>query len=181
MMKLTVITGNKLKQRMYAQALKKTNFTLQFRDLNLSEIQSNTPQLISLDKVREAYNTIGEPVVVDDIGFYVTKYKSFPGVYFNHIFHGLGKKAFINLFNEGDEARIICSLSYKNASIEKNFIGKLHGKLTKKSKIIDNKNPINSLFIPNGYTKVLHDLPNIKTHRHIAINKFINYINNETH
>lgn len=177
-MKITIVTGNKLKIKMYKDALK--NIDTQFIDIDLTEIQAIRPKDISLHKVREAYKITKSPVVVDDVGFYIMKYPSYPGIYMKHTFQGLGIENFLQLFNENDEAEVVCSLAYKNETNEMIFIGKIAGKLTKKVKNIDPKNPISSIFIPNGYTKTLENLTSLDNHRTIAINKLKEYLTNET-
>lgn len=177
-MSITIVTGNKLKKKMYRNALK--DFDAKFINIDLTEIQAMNPEDISLHKVREAYKKTHSPVVVDDVGFYIIKYKSYPGIYMRHTFQGLGINNFLNLFNENDEAEIVCSLAYKDKNNEKIFTGKISGKLTKEVKNIDPKNPISSIFIPNGYTKTLENLTKPDNHRTIAIRKLREYLSNET-
>ncbi len=179
-MKITIVTGNKLKQDMYSDFFRKHNIEYKFEDFNLTEIQAENPETISSCKAKEAYSKIKSPVVVDDIGFYILKYHSFPGIYTKHTFQGLGISNFLHLFDEGDSAKIVCSLVYKDKSIEKNFTGEISGILTKKEREIDSKNPISSLFIPNGYTITLKHLNEIENHRTKAINKLVEYLKNET-
>lgn len=179
-MKITIVTGNKLKQEMYSRFLDKTNVKYIFDDFDLVEIQALRPEVISLNKAKEAFQRIQSPVVIDDIGFYILKYPSFPGIYTKHTFQGVGINNFLNFFDEGDEAKMVCSLVYKNGDFEKEFIGEIEGTLTKLEKEIDTKNPVSSIFVPRGYTTTLKHLDEIDNHRTIAISKLVEYLKDET-
>jgi len=176
-MTYTIITGNTLKKDKFIKEFNVHNLSCEFLKIDLLEIQSDDPKKVSINKARQAFDLVNKAVVVDDVGFYIDKYINYPGIYIKHTFKGLGIDNFLNLFNEDDTAKIVCTICLKDCDKEKVFVGEITGKLTKKVNNINIENPLSSIFIPNGHIKTLENLSNIKDHRTIAIKNMLKYLN----
>ena len=61
--------------------LKTFNIEIEFVRFESIEIQSNRLEEIALQKSKEAYGKIGEPLIVEDTGLFIDSLKGFPGPY----------------------------------------------------------------------------------------------------
>ncbi len=59
-------------------------------DYDYPEIQSESMEAIAADGARDAYRTVGEPVVVDDSGLFLNGLEGFPGPYSSYVETKLG-------------------------------------------------------------------------------------------
>ena len=59
-------------------------------DYDYTEIQSESLETIAAEGAREAYREVGEPVVVDDSGLFITALNGFPGPYSSYVEDKLG-------------------------------------------------------------------------------------------
>ncbi|MDD2909487.1 MAG: non-canonical purine NTP pyrophosphatase, partial [Candidatus Pacebacteria bacterium] len=64
---MILITGNENKAREFEEIL---GFKINYRSLDLEEIQGVDVEEVSEYKVRRAYEIVKEPVVVEDIGLF---------------------------------------------------------------------------------------------------------------
>ncbi len=64
--------------------------TISGYDYDYTEIQSPSLEAIAAVGAREAYREVGEPVIVDDAGLFVTALDGFPGPYSSYVEKTLG-------------------------------------------------------------------------------------------
>ena len=71
------ITGSEKKREEVNSILSK--FSLENMELDLEEVQSLDVYEIARDKARRAYKKLGQPVVIEDVAFYIEELNKFPG------------------------------------------------------------------------------------------------------
>ena len=126
MQTITLITGNahKLKewQRMLGDAV-----DLQHTAIDLIEIQSMDSQEIISHKVRQAYDQMQVPVVVEDVSFGIDKFDGLPGPFIKFFEQKLGPAAMYQLAGEESPAEAICTIGYYDGEREIIVTGRVHG------------------------------------------------------
>ena len=189
-MKKTVyfITGNKSKFS-EARLIVKDIVNLKQKDSKLNETQAISQERVVIEKANEAYSRLKKPVLVDDTAIYFSAYKDFPGTYTKTLFGCLGFEGVEKLLNNRDRTAhfrtIIC---YKDRKSTKLFSGIWNGRIVRQ--ISRRFNPdwqYNSIFIPDGYKKLLSEIPLEErakySHRKRAFDKLVRYLktNNNGH
>ena len=174
MKKLIFVTVNQSKLEDSRKTLNKLGIEIVGQKIEFEEKQSLDQEEIVRDKAKQAYKKINLPLFVDDTGFYIDSYPQFPGTLTKYINKTLGIPGLVKLFKEGQTAYFKTLICFIDKDFEILVEGKLFGKLTKKkSKRFNPETPINSIFIPDGYSQTLIDLTDSigNTHRINALNK----------
>lgn len=70
--------------------------------VDLTEIQTLDLKAIAQHKAEQAWNLIKKPLLIDDGGFYFSKYNNFPGTLCRYVFEGIGLPGLLKLVNPGD-------------------------------------------------------------------------------
>jgi len=83
---------------------------IRMRGVDTEEIQGS-PQRIIRDKCLKAYKVVEEPVVVDDVSFFIDDLGGFPGPYIKYFLQGLNAEEIGSVF-EGSSAVASCLLGY---------------------------------------------------------------------
>jgi XTP/dITP diphosphohydrolase len=86
-MEILFATSNKGKIENAQKALEPYGITVKQIEMNLTESRSEDPEEIALEKAREAFEQIGQPVIVEDSGFFIDALGGFP---MTHIKFSLG-------------------------------------------------------------------------------------------
>lgn len=83
-------------------------------DYDYTEIQSESLETIAAEGAREAYREVGEPVVVDDSGLFITALNGFPGPYSSYVEDKLGIETVWDLAQTVDDraASFRCVMAY---------------------------------------------------------------------
>ena len=83
-------------------------------DYDYTEIQSDSLETIAAEGAREAYREVGEPVVVDDSGLFITVFDGFPGPYSSYVEDTLGIETVWDLAQtvEDRAASFRCVMAY---------------------------------------------------------------------
>jgi non-canonical purine NTP pyrophosphatase (RdgB/HAM1 family) len=132
MKKFTFVTGNPRKIRDMRTACAEFNIEVEQKDLDMDEIQSHDPHLISLAKAEKAFELNGDqPVVINDAFWQITTLKGFPGGYMKDMQRWLEPQDWIALMAGKQDRRISCTetIIYKDANqthvIAKEFWGEV--------------------------------------------------------
>jgi non-canonical purine NTP pyrophosphatase (RdgB/HAM1 family) len=130
------------------------------------EIQSYDQKSVALDKARQAWNFLQEPVLVDDSGVYFEKYNKFPGVLTKYIYQGIGLEGLLKLVEPGDCATFRLHLVYWYGPEQYEiFEGFCAGKITNQKEFIGTLQfPYDTLFIPDGTDKTYAELRQLNEH-----------------
>jgi non-canonical purine NTP pyrophosphatase (RdgB/HAM1 family) len=91
--------------------------------LDIDEIQSHDPLVISRHKADQAFNLVNEPVVVTDTSWNFPALKGFPGGYMKDVAGWFSEENFLNLMRGEKDRRVSFTetVIYKDASQTKVF------------------------------------------------------------
>jgi XTP/dITP diphosphohydrolase len=91
-----------------------TNELLQ-EETELFEVQTRDPKdirTVALHKGKQAWDRIGNPVLIEYTGLFLNKYGNFPGSLTKHVFKGIGYRGMFRLVDSGDNAVFVSFLTY---------------------------------------------------------------------
>ena len=170
------ITGNANKVREFEQILETK---LNYQKMDLVEIQSTDVSEVTMAKVKEAYNKLKRPVIVEDTGLFIYDINDFPGALIKFYMRDLGCDG-ICRFHAGSYARAETVIGYHNGNDIQLFKGVIKGTLAIE--------PIGSygfgwdtIFIPNGqrktYAQMTPEEKNATSMRRLALEEFKKVIN----
>lgn len=115
MKQITLVTGNPNKLA-ELQEIFPADVSLRIEELKIPELQEeeHEPHGIILDKVRQAYELVGGPVIVEDVSAELAAYGGFPGPYIKSAERRIGKHALWKLVQGQDDKRatIRCTMAY---------------------------------------------------------------------
>lgn len=99
------VTGNTHKFADAVKLLGEYGIELEQKVLKLQEIQSDSIEEVALDKAKQAYEELKQPLFVNDAGWYFTKLKGFPGPFMAYVNNWLSAEDFLRLLKpyEGSE------------------------------------------------------------------------------
>jgi non-canonical purine NTP pyrophosphatase (RdgB/HAM1 family) len=142
------ITGNQEKADYLVKFL---GVDLKRKNIDLDEIQSMSLQKIVQHKVREAYESVKAPVLVEDVALEFEALSGLPGPFIKFFIDNMKLQDVCDLL--GDKKRTAtakCVFGYFDGEDEKYFIGELVGEIAKKPKGRGGYG-WDKIFIPNGY------------------------------
>ncbi len=98
------VSSNKFKLHSAQKYLDKfaPNLTLVPVRLDFVEPQITNQVEIAIAKAKQAYQIYQKPLLVDDVGFYISKYNNFPGTVTGIVSRGLGFEGIKLLYDVGD-------------------------------------------------------------------------------
>ena len=100
-------------------------------DYDYVEVQSDDLATIAAHGAREAYEAVGEPVIVDDSGLFVDVLGGFPGPYSSYVYDTLGieRVADLALGEEDPSARVQAVVAYCDGDRTETFEGVVPGRI----------------------------------------------------
>ena len=81
---VTFASTNQNKYREVQSILSAHNINVDFAQINLVEIQSESLEEIAREKAKNAFSQVGRPVIVEDDGLFIDALGGFPGQYSSH-------------------------------------------------------------------------------------------------
>jgi XTP/dITP diphosphohydrolase len=180
--KLYFITGNKSKFDEAQLVINNPNIKLLQKDLKLHEIQSLDQEKVVINKAEQAFSVLNKPVLVDDTGIYFEEYDNFPGTNSKVIFRTVGFKGVERLLNGTNKNAYFKTLMcYKDKDKTIVFSGIWKGRITDRiSKMFNPEWQYSSIFIPEGYSVPLSEIPSEErarvSHRKKAFDEFKSYM-----
>jgi len=155
--KICFVTSNQTK---FEEAVtyfnsKISSVQLVWDNVSLFEVQTRDPRdsrAVALYKGKQAWDRVGNPILIEYSSIFLNKYGNFPGSLTKHVFKGIGYRGIFRLVDSGDNATITSTLvyvdEYGNANV---FEGSQEGVLIK----IDDYStvpplPFDQIFIPDG-------------------------------
>lgn len=183
MRQITFVTSNKGKMREAQEILGDEHVVIQA--LDLVEIQSMDIGEIARFKVNQAYEKLQQPVIVDDVGLYVSAWGGFPGPFVKFMTpHGSNDLLLRLLKDENDRSVILkAAIGFHDGEEARVFIGALPGTLAESPK---GKNGwgFDPILIPKGYEKTFAEMgPEVKhsmSHRGQALRALKSYLEKTT-
>lgn len=163
MKNIIFITGNEYKYVQAKEALKETDIKLIRQDIDTPEIQSTKVEDIASYSSKWASTKLNQPVVLTDAGYYFEALNGFPGPFIKYINQWFTAQDYLNLMAGKTNRRVIITqcLSYCEPGQDPvNFLGSVEGTIANYVGSIGKwKTPINQVYIPQGYDKVVGELP----------------------
>lgn len=159
-MELIYATTNKHKLAGAKQALAGTNINLIAPDKTLpdvSEIQSDGQEAVSVDKALKYYNLLKRPLVVMDSGLFIDELNGFPGVYTKYALDTIGIDRIVQLLGGAARAYTQRTITYFDGNKPQTFTLKLHGALLKEPRGSNGRN-YDKYFLPDGKNKTLAEM-----------------------
>jgi len=174
MPEIVFITGNPKKLEELKRVLPE-NLDITHRALDLTEIQSLDPHEIVSHKLREAYEQIGQPVLVEDVSAELKSLNGLPGPFIKFFMQRLGDDALYKIAIENDEVRIVCTMGYFDGTTEHIVDGEMQGTVVAPRG--DGAFGFDPVIVPDGYDKTVAELgPKIKdeiSHRRRATDAMV--------
>jgi inosine triphosphate pyrophosphatase len=165
---ITIVTGNPNKLKELEKVLP-ASLKLTARKLDLDEIQSLDLHEIVRHKLRQAYEQVVGPVIVEDVSAELAKLNGLPGPFVKYFEQQLGKGALYTLGGEG-RVRIICTIGYYDGITEHIVDGVLEGRIVAPRG--EEGFGFDFVIIPDGYDKTMAelglDVKNTISHRYQA-------------
>ncbi len=129
--------------------------------LELDEIQGTAEEVVR-GKVRQAFNRLKEPVLVDDTGLFIHAWKDLPGIYIRHFLDNVGNSGVHRMLLDFDEkgATATCFIGYadKTGNV-RIFSGSIEGKIVapRGSNNFGTKG-WDAIFLPKGSDKTFGEM-----------------------
>lgn len=145
---VTFITGNQNKADKMAQYL---DHPVAHHKLDLDEIQSLDPREVAEHKVRQAYDKLRKPVIVEDTFLVFAALGKLPGPYIKWFLEELGEQGTADLLKDKDRKAIAGTVfGYFDGSELKIFLGMVPGTIAEEASGT-NGWAWDKIFIPAGY------------------------------
>lgn len=178
--KITLVSGNKNKAEEVERIL---GIPLNFRDIDLDEIQSMDLERVALHKLNAAFEIVKAPVIIDDVSFEIDAWDSFPGPFIKWALKGTNDPSLIlkMLGNESNrKARALLAVGFHDGENAHIFIGEVNGTISFEARGRDGFG-WDKIFIPNGHEITFAEMePEVKdsvSHRRNALDKFKDFLN----
>ena len=160
MKEITYITGNQHKAKYLAKYL---GYPVTHQKIDLEEIQSLNPREVIKHKVRQAYEIVKNPVVVEDTGLEFDALNGLPGTLIKHFVERMSFENICALLDGKDRsATARCVVGYFDGKEEVYFEGSIDGTIANKP-AGDGSFGFAEIFIPEGFTQTQSEL-NEKDH-----------------
>jgi XTP/dITP diphosphohydrolase len=101
------VTSNDLKVLAAQQACDQYGITFDRKDLDISELQSDSGEEIARGKAEQAYAELGVPIAITDDSWIIPGLNGFPGPYMKHVNKWLSVDDYLNLTRHLEDRRII--------------------------------------------------------------------------
>lgn len=152
---VTLITGNKKKAEYFTKYI---GMEIDHIDLDLDEIQSMSVAEVATHKVKQAYEIIKKPVLVEDVSLEFKALGSLPGPFIKFFLGSMKLEEICNLLKDKSrEAVARCVIGYYDGTNLKIFEGKLDGTIAI-TPFGENGFGWDHIFIPEGYTVTRSEL-----------------------
>lgn len=174
-MKILLVTGNKNKQKEW-QRLLPDDFDLEIVDIDLDEIQSLDMAEIVSHKVKQAYEKLGKPVVVEDIYAGIDRLNGLPGPFIKFFNQALGEGSLRELAsNDGEPVTVGCVVAYYDGKNTITVRGEVKGSVVGIRG--ENGFGFDKVFVPAGQNKTYAEMTaeekDTLSHRSKAVKKFV--------
>lgn len=179
LLSVTFASTNRNKFLEVQSILSTFDIDVQFAQVSLVEVQSDSLEDIATQKAKSAIEQSQRPVMVEDDGLFIDSLNGFPGPYSSFVFRTIGNEGILKLlFGTGQRSASFRSLiAYhdgKNTSISE---GIMKGRISET--ITEGGWGYDPIFIPSGTELTfaqLKDKKNEYSHRRRALEKFAHWI-----
>ncbi|HRN96234.1 MAG TPA: non-canonical purine NTP pyrophosphatase [Candidatus Levybacteria bacterium] len=133
MISLYYITSNIEKITVANKYLHPLGISVEQKDLDFDELQSDSIEAIAQHKAEQAYSKLKHPVLVNDAAWYISSLNGFPGPFMKQINTWFTEQDILNLMHDKPNRDVIYKdvFCYMNKDEIKFFIGEVKGKILK--------------------------------------------------
>ena len=163
---------------------RKKSIKIEFRKMELKEIQSDSLAEVAEDKVQQAFKINQNEVFIEDDGLFIETLNGFPGVYSSYISKTIGNGGILDLLINkiNRNATFKSIIAFYDGQTIKSFSGEIKGKisiyLTKGGWGFD------PIFVPENsevtFGQMDLEMKNKISHRKVALDKFVEWYLNPT-
>lgn len=155
-MRINYLTTNELKFKIAQQFFNDlSDYELVRHSFSVSEIQDTSCENIARESALIAAKVLGEPCVAMDAGFFIEALNGFPGPFVKYVNEYLSEKQILNMLTDDDSRSAYfldaLAIGFPDGT-SKVFSNKTVGNLAEADKYLPSDWPVNSLFIPTGYS-----------------------------
>jgi non-canonical purine NTP pyrophosphatase (RdgB/HAM1 family) len=149
---VTFITGNQQKADFLAKYL---GYDVEHRKVQLDEIQSLDLHEIAAHKVRQAFEMVKTPVLIEDVALSFNAMGKLPGPLVKWFEEELGIEGLCRLLDGYDDRSAVAAITYAyyDGKKIKFFDSRVEGDITDHPRPGENSFGWNSIFVPKGSTK----------------------------
>jgi inosine triphosphate pyrophosphatase len=178
------ISGNEQK---VAYLRKWLGAPVEHQKIDLDELQSLDPREVAEHKVRQAYQVLQRPVLVDDVSLTFTAMGHLPGTLIKWFLTELGTEGLCKLADGLDSRKAIAAMTYAyfDGTEPHFFTAEIPGTVAPRPRVSDVSgwnlsNSWNSVFIPDGCTKTYGEMTDDElrpvSHRAQAVEKLRTFL-----
>lgn len=162
-MKINYVTTNTLKSDIAKQFFSAIDgYELVQCTLAVPEIQDTSCEEIASKSALFAAKELGEPCVVMDAGFFIPALGGFPGPFVKYVNSWLSEEKYLQLLDENDDRTAYftdaLAIGFPDGTVQV-FSHNTMGTLARAGEYTHTKWPANSLFIAQGHSRPLGELP----------------------
>ncbi len=156
-MKVTLITGNQHKADLFAKYMGQD---IKHQKLDLDEIQSLRLEEVVNHKVKQAFQIIKSPVLVEDVGLTLGVWNGLPGPFVKWFEQTIGLEGICRLLDNYPDrrAKVSVCFGYYDGTEPKFFTGSVEGKIAETVRSGPSNFGWNPIFIPDGFDKTYAEM-----------------------
>jgi XTP/dITP diphosphohydrolase len=181
MKELYLVTKNEDKLMEIKDILK---LPIKIANIEVDEVQSMDLEYVARRKAQAAFEQIGKPIVVDDVGFYIDALNGFPGPFAKYFLQTLGNVRLLELLKKEENRRVVVksAVGYHDGKKIHVFVGEVRGTLSTEERGEDGWG-FDFIIIPDGHNKTYAELgssiKNTISHRRKAFDLLKNYLDSQ--
>src|SRR5919197_136969 len=148
---LAFVTTNQNKYLESQVILQQYDIGVKFYEVVLTEIQSDSIEVIAIEKAKSAFAEVSKPVIVEDDGLFIDQLNCFPGQYSSYVYKTIGNDGILKLMlNSKRRSAVFKSFFtfYDGKKNPKSFIGEIQGRIS--HRITEGGWGYDPIFIPTG-------------------------------
>lgn len=173
---LIFVTGNVNKLR---EANLILDTKLNTKDIDLIEIQSLDIEEVAKYKVKEAYNILNKPVIIEDTGLYIDNLNGFPGALIKFYYNKLGLEKMLEI-SATSKAIAKSIIAYYDGINYATFLGEASGNISTNIEYGHFNHAWDPIFIPDGthlsYAQMTREHKTSICHRGKAFRKLKDFL-----
>jgi XTP/dITP diphosphohydrolase len=175
---ITFASTNQNKFLEVQSILSTRNISVDFSQLHLVEIQSDSLEEIAREKAKTAFAEVGRQVIVEDDGLFIDSLGGFPGQYSSFVFRTIGNDGVLKLLagSANRSAYFYSLIAFYNGITLSISDGRVNGRIS--DRIIEGGWGYDPIFVPDGGDLTFAELKKSKneySHRKKALEKFADW------
>jgi XTP/dITP diphosphohydrolase len=178
--KLVFVTQNQHKLKELTPLFERYKVDFETTSIEKYEIRSDNIEEIAREAAKVAYETLQNPVVVDDTGFFVDALNGFPGSFAGIVLNFIGFEGILQLMTDKAHRASVfkTAVGYSDGQHLESFVGSMSGSVARESAGVGGFG-YDPIFIPDGYSKTYAELTFDEkvsiSHRTSAFEKFLKW------